>query len=239
MKPLFLILLLANVLLFGWYYRVPPPEPASLEPAVSDTATDATLSVLDTGPAKGARDQAAVLAGAAGSNAVCFSAGPFTAADEAAAAVETLEGLGLQVVQRRREEEFKVGKWVYLPPFDSREAAQETVAQLREQGISDVYVVASEDWRNAVALGLYSGDEGVRRRLEQLAALDVEASVRDRLRNRELFEVLAWTEDPDTVGALERGGNVPVVLSRMDCAALSRDAAAGPHHAGVPDAPTS
>ncbi|KAK2701799.1 hypothetical protein QYM36_019554 [Artemia franciscana] len=59
--------------------------------------------------------------------------------------------------------------WVYLEPKATEAEARAQVEQLKQQGVSDYYMVTKGNMKNAISLGLFSSQETVNRRLEELA----------------------------------------------------------------------
>ena len=194
MKYLFLLLVLANVVLFVAWIRVPAPQVVQERPP--ESALTADVIVLE--PVGEPRHETGREASpqVVGRDDRCLSLGPFYSPAAAEQARAWVERTGMSYLQTPGEETFKVGDWVYLPPLDSRDAATARAQELRELGIDDIYVVASDEFRNAIALGLYSTDRGVSQRLEYLQQLGVEAEVRERTRTREIISLYLWGEQP-------------------------------------------
>lgn len=206
MRALFLALLLANLLLFGWYYRQQPAGRRAGHGAVALHANVPRLKKLEAGagpayprapgPPGGTAAQragagpnsASAGSGAAGpAQAECLSVGPYTSRKAAETDATRFQRAGMKVERRRVAEQFRVGTWVYLGPFRSHRAAQRRVARLHRKGIHDLYVVADPRWRNAVSLGLYSQRASLARRVGELRRRGVHPEVRVRYRTRERF----------------------------------------------------
>ncbi|HYW05084.1 MAG TPA: SPOR domain-containing protein [Gammaproteobacteria bacterium] len=203
MRTLFLALLLANLLLFGWYYRQQPSGTQVRHRGVTLHANVPHLRQLESGSVPAYRKarqppggEAAAAAGSApggGSvkatpvGATCLSVGPYASRHAAEADAVRYQQAGLKVDRRRVSDQFRVGTWVYLGPFHSQRAAQKQVARLHRMGVHDLYLVADPRWRNAVSLGLYSKRASVTRRVRELHRLGVHPEVRVRYRSRERF----------------------------------------------------
>ncbi|HYW93479.1 MAG TPA: hypothetical protein VFA95_13640 [Gammaproteobacteria bacterium] len=207
MKALFLALLLANLLLFGWYYRQQPAGHGGGHNGVALHANVPRLKKLQsgTGPAypEAAAPPGATAARGTGSGhhgsaspgstaptsagAECLSVGPYASRSTAETDATRYQRAGLKVDRRRVSQQFRVGTWVYLGPFKSHRIAETKALRLRRKGIHDLYVVAAPQWRNAVSLGLYSKRASVARRVSELQRLGVKPKVRDRYRSTDRF----------------------------------------------------
>lgn len=71
--------------------------------------------------------------------------------------------------------------WVNLPPAESREAAEARAADLRKQGVTDLYILHEPGPNQfAVSLGLFKQEAQAERWMEQLRSKGVEARVTPR-----------------------------------------------------------
>ena len=82
------------------------------------------------------------------------------------------------------------GYWVYLPAFESRDAALKSARQLNAANVRDYYVVTAGDHENTVSLGLFRDRDNAARRQAQIAALGFPA----RLEERTEVERAYWIE---------------------------------------------
>lgn len=64
-------------------------------------------------------------------------------------------------------------QWVIFPPLPSRAAAQAKLDELSTVGVSDIFIVQSGTWANALSLGLYANEELARRRMRELEEKNV------------------------------------------------------------------
>lgn len=70
------------------------------------------------------------------------------------------------------------GWWVYIPPQPSADAAARKVAELRQFGIAETFVVQERgEWENAISLGIFRNEDGARRFLELLRSKGVRTAV--------------------------------------------------------------
>jgi hypothetical protein len=100
----------------------------------------------------------------------CVSIGPFEAVADAEAAAVTLQAAGFAPAQRSAEGELWVGFWVHLEAIPSREEANTMLAQLRDNGVPDAYLIPGEEDGDIISLGVFNTmiragrlDEQVRR----------------------------------------------------------------------------
>lgn len=98
----------------------------------------------------------------------CYSLGPFSSASKAKKAQQQLVNWGIEAQQRKSEERVREGFWVLLPPASSRDAAQETVRELKLKGEKDFFLVVSGQQENGISLGVFAKSDSANRRLKQL-----------------------------------------------------------------------
>ena len=152
MRTLFLLLLLANLTLFG-YIQLDNMSVGEgvrlhqqLQPDKIRVLTPQQVAAL--GPEK-----AASLAD------VCAEWGPFNEIDRVRALAD-LEPLGLGRLVSTRRSEPPASFWVFIAPFTSRASAERRVADLKSQGVTDVSVVDSGNQRFAISLGVFRTEDG-------------------------------------------------------------------------------
>jgi cell division septation protein DedD len=168
----------------------PAAEAASraLEPPPNSAPTDAATPVSD---AIVPREQLATAAAAGQSappeGARCTSVGPFRELSQAATAAAALRAAGHQPLQRVAEGDIWIGYWVYIPAIATEREANEIVAKMRAEGITDSYVIPNSDSGNLVSLGVFSEISGVSRRREQVRTLGFEPQVVDRTRRATVY----------------------------------------------------
>ena len=107
----------------------------------------------------------------------CLRLGPFTDADAAGKAQETLRASAKRIAVR--EQQAQAGRdrgWrVYLPPATDRAAADATAERLRAAGFKDLLVVGNGAEANGIALGRFSSEDRARQHAEALRAAGFEA----------------------------------------------------------------
>lgn len=112
----------------------------------------------------------------------CSRIGPFK--DDAAAAPvrDYLVERGGQVISEERTTQTRIGYWVLVPPQASRAAAREVAAQLKAQGL-EYWIIPNGELRNAISLGLFSGQDNADDFAEQMRGKGFDAEVRDKTRD--------------------------------------------------------
>ena len=162
MRTLVFLLLLANLTLFG-YTRldgVGSGEGARLSQQVQPEKIKVLTAqqVAALGPAK-----VASLAD------VCVEWGPISDADRARA-LARLDPLDLGKLLTQRKIEVIGNFWVYIPPLANRAAVDKRVAELKSQGVRDVFPVELGPQRLAISLGVYHSEDAAQARLAALQA---------------------------------------------------------------------
>jgi cell division septation protein DedD len=112
----------------------------------------------------------------------CSRIGPFQ--DEAAAAAvrDYLVERGGQVASQERTTRTRIGYWVLVPPQASRAAAREVAAQLKAKGL-EYWIIPSGELRNAISLGLFSGQDNADDFAKQMRGKGFDAEVREKTRD--------------------------------------------------------
>lgn len=183
------------------------PAPAPAESAAAETEIVA------------AESSGAATAGAPAS-ARCTSVGPFRELSQAATAAATLRAAGHEPLQRVAEGDIWIGYWVYIQAIASEAEANDILAKVRAEGITDSYVIPNSDSGNLVSLGVFSEISGVTRRREQVRALGFEPQVVDRTRRATVYWVDVTLEPSQTLDfdALQPPGRI-IRLEQRACEA--------------------
>lgn len=137
--------------------------------------------------AEDARKTAISLVGAA---CVEFSGIPASEAQRARDAFAALQ-LGPRLSERRVEEITRY--WVFVPPASDRRTAEQAMAQMRRQGVTDVSLRPD----NAISLGVFSTEEAARRFLTSVEAKGVRGAEHGPFA-RDLRELVMLVREPDT-----------------------------------------
>lgn len=213
MKNLLLILLLANILYFLWGLfnereelpGVAVIDEAALGPSLTVSSTPAAdgaaddemaqdeVMVPDDEPAQG--DEPALaeapepieLAAVIGRS--CVTVGPFRVSDDAESAQTEIVGDGMRAKLRSVQGRIFVGHWVQIRNIADRNAGNTMLARLRDGGITDAYIVETEDEGMKISLGLFGDIEGAERIELQAESLGFDAEISPRMSDGTLFFV--------------------------------------------------
>lgn len=148
---------------------VPPPPPPVSVPAPAHPQPQAVPApAVVSAPAPAPVPHSAPVASPVGEpvkpvappkEANCAEWGQFAGEDlsRAREALETLK-LGKDLSQRTIEQDH--GYWVYLPPQKKRADVEKKIAQLKERGVKDYFIVQEKGkWLNAISLGVFKNAE--------------------------------------------------------------------------------
>lgn len=201
MRPLLLFVLLLNLAFFAWMHSRQPVQPVSLPAIEKNIDSLVLLQERDSGaepepqkqedlftqrnerPAQQDNPENRVVPTVVNPPA-CYTAGPFVTTREAAEVADKLKPLGIEVYQRVSEINELSAYWVYLPPFQSRERAQEITRELARRGVKDYFVVSTAEKENAVSLGVFRTREGAERRRNEIAKLGYAPAMDERYHTR-------------------------------------------------------
>ncbi len=194
MKNLLLLLLLANILYFTWSMVAPD----SLEPGVdvvNESDLGPPLAIATDREAEAAASVGAVLGSGEPSvlEAVvgrsCVTVGPFKSGGSADVALTQYAGEGMRTSLRSEYGEIFIGHWVMIRGLDSRATGNEMLETLRKGGLSDAYLVPTEEDGVNVSLGLF-GDLDRAEKVElQAKSLGLAADITPRTREGDIFYV--------------------------------------------------
>jgi len=102
----------------------------------------------------------------------CFTLGPFMNNEDVTDATQKLMLSGRPFEKRVSEKKEQIGYWVYLPPFETREAAVQKAEEFKLLGDKQFYVIkAPTEYLNAISLGVFSGKENAKRRYRKMKNL--------------------------------------------------------------------
>ncbi|HEU0282740.1 MAG TPA: SPOR domain-containing protein [Gallionella sp.] len=182
MKALFWILLLGNVIFFAvmrWGGMLVTDEQAvQAQPALHEEK----IGLLSVPQGKAAAvlpaPVPAAMPGSAPAEApaplmakpdvLCMEWGDFSGAD-LTRATAALSALQLGDKLSKRQVEYTIGYWVYIPPVKDKAAVSQKIAQLKARGISEYFVVSDAGpWLNAISLGVFRTQEAAQHFLDDL-----------------------------------------------------------------------
>ncbi len=183
MKGIFYLLLLLNLGFFGWQFLVNEDNAISqsISQAMSNDRgnlmllselSEADKMKLSKNPEKyrdqagGTRDQSS--RSSQDKDTVCYQAGPFVSKQARSSFASKVSAYDMDVDKQWQGHEDAVRYWVYLPPLRSQAEARSVIANLKRKGITDVAVVGSGEFKNAVSLGLFGSRENARERVALL-----------------------------------------------------------------------
>lgn len=92
-----------------------------------------------------------------------------------------LESLALQSIVKEQSTQEAKRFWVYRPPFKSSTEALKKAAELRDSGITDVFVVQEPRWKNAISFGIFSDEKlaiNLQKELQAKGVKNVEKALR-------------------------------------------------------------
>jgi len=194
MKNLLLLLLLANILYFIWGMVAPEsPEPGVV--VVNESDLGPPLAVAMDREAEAAASVGAVLGSGEPSvlEAVvgrsCVTVGPFKAASDADVALTQYAGEGMRTSLRSEHGEIFIGHWVMIRGLEDRATGNETLETLRDGGLSDAYLVPTEEDGVNISLGLFGDLERAERVELQAKSLGLPADITPRTREGDIFYV--------------------------------------------------
>ena len=183
MRHLVYLLLVANLVYFGWNVfesrsvieaeRPLPPLPATVSPLVTLQEREAETS--STNDVSTIEDLTVEQPPGAGSVVLCQALGPFLAIDDLQTVETRLLDLGLLPAQRELQSKKLIGYWVYLPAM-SKEEVQAVLAKLKKHGDKEYYVGK----KNFISLGTFRGLTRAERRLKETRKMGLDAIMQER-----------------------------------------------------------
>jgi cell division septation protein DedD len=236
MRNLFLALVLANCAFAAWHTWFAPARRAvhrddAALPSITlvselpadlrstGVVSESEAAPVDTPPV-GAAPSTEPVAEAApvSTGGGCTSVGPFRDLSQAAAAAANLRAAGYQPLQRVAEGEIWIGYWVYIQAIPTETEANEILAKVRAEGITDSYVIPNSDSGNLVSLGVFSEISGVSRRRDQVRTLGYEPQVVDRTRRATVYwiDVVLTGDQKLDFDALQTPGRI-IRLEQRAC----------------------
>lgn len=102
----------------------------------------------------------------------CYRWGEFNESEIAKAQAITSQ-LGIKAKRIKTTKAKAERYWVYMPPAASAEEAKKTADSLKAQGITDLYIMNSPEWKNAISFGVFSESRYAENMLKSLKAKGV------------------------------------------------------------------
>ncbi len=217
MRNTVLALILANLAFAAWaaWFAAPratvaargPSAPGSIT-LISELEAGAVETLAEAEPAP--EPARVVIADPSPSAERCVSIGPFQELAQASAAQGILRDAGFAPNQRVVDGEVWVGYWVHLADIPTREAANEILAVLRENDISDSYIVPGVEESQIISLGVFSEINRAASVRQRVRALGYEPTVADRSRGATLYwiDIAAAGDQTIDLDALQPPGRI-------------------------------
>ena len=218
MKNLLLLLLLANILYFMWgVFTEKPEEPGTaivmeseLGPPLDVTAGRDSEAVASVGAVLGSGEPSDLEAVVGRS---CVTIGPFKVKTDADSAGLEYSQEGMTSSVRSTRGQIFVGHWVQIRNVESEARANEMLATLTEGGLTDAYLVRTEDEGLKISLGLFGDLERAEKIELQARSLDLPADIKPRTADRTIFYVDIGLPPGKGAGAIvEQYGEDKVLL---------------------------
>jgi hypothetical protein len=208
MRTLSLLLLLCNALFLVWSQLIdvqinpldrapavratPPPRIVLAREVKKEEPESSSASSPAATPVPQLSAPATETPNAAG----CTSVGPFANLSEASQAQAALSAAGFSPRQRLEQGELWVGYWVSVQNFANRDAAEEALQKLSDNGITDVYLMPGTDPANVLSLGVFSDFQRAQRRVEEVRSLGLQPQIDDRKRSGSVYWIDADLREP-------------------------------------------
>jgi SPOR domain len=180
----------------------PPPASPGIALTLSPPPASSVPSAPAVVPVVSAPVAVTLPAPPKGSN--CAEWGEFSG-DDLARAQQALAELKLGDRMTQRIIEHDHGYWVYIPPMKKRAEVEKKIAQLKEHGVQDYFVVQEKGkWLNAVSLGVFKTREAAQKYLETLRARKVLSAKLGERMSKLKFTVFAMKGlEAETIGKLK------------------------------------
>jgi hypothetical protein len=221
MKNLLLLLLLANILYLVWGMATEkPPEAGVAIVDESDLGPPLELLQTEAAPSVGAMlgsGRPSDLAAVVGRS--CVSIGPFTNSADAERVFQDYQNDGMRSVVRSTQGQLFVGHWVQIRNIPDREVGNAMLKKLVAGGLSDAYLLPTDDEGLKISLGLF-GEMARAERIEiQAESLNLPAEITPRMRDATVFFVdIALPPGRGASAMVERYGEDKVLLrERASC----------------------
>jgi len=111
----------------------------------------------------------------------CVTIGPFRASTDADEAKTQYAAEGMRTRMRAAEGQIFVGHWVQIRNISDRAAGNEMLDKLHEGGLSDAYIVETDDEGMKISLGLFGDIDGAERIELQADSLGFDAEIAPRM----------------------------------------------------------
>jgi len=218
MKNLLLLLILANILYLLWgMYEEKAPQPGT--EIVEEEDLGPSLDIATASKNQGLSSVGAVLGSGALSNleaAVgrsCVTIGPLKRRNDADSAVLAYSNDGMKTTTRATQAQVFVGHWVQIRNLADDATAKEMLKKLDDGGLTDAYLVRTDDEGLKISLGLFGDLEGAEKIELEARSLDLPADITPRMEDRSVYFVDVALPPGQGAGAIvEKYGEDNVLL---------------------------
>ena len=194
MKNLLLLLLLANILYFLWGMFVDDPgqpgvaivDESALGPPLAVAQNQTAAMVASVGAVLGSGEPSD-LAAVVGQS--CVTVGPFRENTDADTALSQYAAEGMRTSLRSSLGQIFVGHWVQIRNIADRQAGNKMLKQLRGGGLSDAYIVETDDEGLKISLGLFGDVERAEKIELQAKSMDLAAEITPRMSEGTIYFV--------------------------------------------------
>ena len=218
MKNLLLLLLLANILYFVWgMFDKDPDEPgiaiveeSELGPPLAVSPNRDAVAAVSVGAVLGSGEPSD-LAAVVGQS--CVTIGPFKANADADAALIQYAGEGMRTSLRSAHGQIFIGHWVQIRNIADRATGNNMLEKLKEGGLADAYLVATDDNGLNISLGLFGNLERAEKVELQAKSLNLRADIVPRTREGTIFFIdIALPPGKGAGAMIEKYGEEKVLL---------------------------
>jgi len=194
MKNLLLLLLLANILYLMWgMFTEEPPKPGTaivdetdLGPPLDVTAGRDSESVASVGAVLGSGEPSDLEAVV---GRTCVTVGPFKVKTDADSAGLVFSQEGMNTRVRSTRGQVFVGHWVQIRDVENEAQANDMLQRLSAGGLTDAYLVRTEDEGLKISLGLFGDLERAEKIELEARSLELPADIKPRTADRTIFFV--------------------------------------------------
>lgn len=218
MKNLLLLLLLANILYFLWGMFVEDAgqpgvaivDESELGPPLAVAPNPNADVVASVGAVLGSGEPSD-LAAVVGQS--CVTIGPFRESSDADTASLQYAAEGMRTNLRSSRGKIFVGHWVQIRNIGDRKSGNKMLRQLRKGGLSDAYIVETDDEGLKISLGLFGDVERAEKIELQAKSMDLAAEITPRMSEGMVYFVDIGLPPGKGAGAIvEKYGEEKVLL---------------------------
>lgn len=228
MRNLLLLLLLANILYFVWGMFVEDTgqpgvaivDESALGPPLAVAPNQYADMVASVGAVLGSGEPSD-LAAVVGQS--CVTVGPFRNNSDANIALVQYAAEGMRTTLRSSRGQIFVGHWVQIRNVNDRQEGNKILRQLRRGGLSDAYIVETDDEGMKISLGLFGDIERAERIELQAKSMDLPAEITPRMSEGMVYYVDIGLPPGKGAGAIvEKYGEEKVLLRQQATCPQSR-----------------